>query len=282
VEELEHALTRLRAQEAGTLLEAEAPYALVEQRPLRPVSREQQRDAVESGERLERDAERLLGAQTAAEGERGTVHPEGRPQLLARRQPGDDRRRVRDHAHALGRQTPPDRELPQERARAEHVGCPAQPQPSPPDDGADAQAAAAPLELGQVAVEPPPSDGPLVRRVARDLDNERTARESSSERSPRRHARRVDDIAHRCAPGDQQRDKSVTDPDRPAPRGPAHLIGLFRRRRVRGHHYLHSMAASVQKLRELGRMARRASHVRRPDPGHDENVQCVTASRGEG
>ena len=120
-QQVEHALARLGAEEAHASVEAELGRAPLQPHALLPVARDDERDALEWRQRLERDAERLRGRQPSGEHERRAGEAElgaERLGIAQRRQLG---RRVREHRDARRIESPAEDDPPQELARREDV-----------------------------------------------------------------------------------------------------------------------------------------------------------------
>ena len=88
--------------------------------PLRSVAQDEQLDAVDPRDGLERVAERLLGGEAPCRAQCEPVDAERRPRLLARRQRRERGRRIRDDRHPGRREPPAERDLAQVGARDDH------------------------------------------------------------------------------------------------------------------------------------------------------------------
>jgi hypothetical protein len=97
--ELEHLLTRQRAEEANTPLQAEVRGAPLHLLALGAVAADEERDAGHLMHGLEPDLERLLATDPPGEGEERPVDADGLPRLFVRRQLRQVRRRVGDDEH---------------------------------------------------------------------------------------------------------------------------------------------------------------------------------------
>src|ERR1700675_2757611 len=84
-EELEYALARLRTEEANPTPEAKLRDGSLERRLLVSLAGKDERDGVDTRERLECDAKRLLRRNASGERKRRPRHAERAAQLLARR-----------------------------------------------------------------------------------------------------------------------------------------------------------------------------------------------------
>src|SRR6266508_6045288 len=124
--------------------------------------------------------------------------------------------------------------------------------------------------------------GPLERRVARQLDDVGPASRQRAGGAATVHSGRVDDVDVPRARPDKSHAASVADAGRQRARYRAHRVRLRVRRALGRRHDLDVVTATGEEGGHLGRVARRAADVGRPDPGDDQHPHCVTTSRGRG
>ena len=234
-------------------------------------------DAVDARHRLERDVAATSAAVSRpANASVGPSIPNAARSSSRGAAPAR-RRRVRQHRDAVGRDAPA---RPRARARyalgVKHVRRPAQLEHRA--RGASTATRAPPprlLELVDVAADDAAPPRALERRIGRQLDRRTAgARAAAPERASPEHAGRVDDVGARGAPRDlEPRCATWIAPFGSERANPVHGIRpAAPARRSRSSRPRRRARARARNARDVGRVARRAADVGRPDARDDEHL----------
>ena len=279
MKQLHHPLARLRAEEPHATLDAELARSPLERLTVRPFARDHQMH-VAAHDRLQRAVERFLGRQTPGERDRGAIEPQLALQLLAITQAADDRHWIRQHRKAFRCDTPRDGKLAEICARREHVRRVAKLDVARKAQRCDDRTTARTLELVHVSLDVAAAVRTLESRVGCQLDDVRPARDDRAERAAPEHPGRVDDVILARAIVDERRPPEVTNALPALTRDGSHGIRALRGRRVRRRHDFDAVTAGVQEVRDVRRVARGTTDIRRPDARDDQDVHATAGSIG--
>jgi hypothetical protein len=229
-------------------------------------------------DRLERATERLLCGQATGKRQRRTVQTECPSELVPRTELAHHWRRIRKNADAVRSDTPPERELAQVRTGCEHVRGVAQLDVAREPQERCCRAAALLLEFVDVAPDEASAARSFECRIGGELHDVGLPRHRRPHSTAAEHAGRVNNVHLARAVVNERRAAIVSDAHAMVPRHRTHRVRTRGRRCVRSRDDLDLVSATLQELRDIGRMARRPAHVRWPDPGDDQHPHGRTAS----
>ena len=134
------------------------------------------------------------------------------------------------------------------------------------------------LEVIDVARDDAAATRSFEGRIRGELHDVGLACQSRSRGAAAEHTGRVDDVRLARALSNERCAANMPNPDAVVPRDGADRIRTRRRRGISSRDDLHLVSTAAQELRNVGRMARGPTDVRRPDAGHDHHSHGSTAS----